>query len=136
MPSQDTFHQEQPETNRALFASLSAEERQRVIGKAVSTRGTSLRGKAAQAAHLQALAVRLGVDAEVLAEKIPEDTLNRLKYPMLEQEQEDGTRQYVHDVGIMRDARRSLLATDHSEERITQNAPAARDERGKFIPKK
>lgn len=103
------------------------------IAKAEQPKGASRTGKRApMAAHVQALAARLGVDPEKLAERIPADTLRRLKYSMLEQVQPDGTRQYQHDVGVIRDGVRALLATDRSADPIVRNAPKARDEHGKF----
>lgn len=134
MPSQDTFHQERPETNNALLAQLSPSERERLnaTAKAVSTRATSPAVKrGAQAARIQALAARLGEDAEELASRIPDDTLRRLKYPVLVQPQEDGTTQFKHDLGVIRgDTRRSLLATDHIHEETEKQA---RSERGRFV---
>lgn len=86
----------------------------------------------AQAAHLQALAARIGVDAEQLAARIPEDTLRRLKFPMFEHVEPDGTHRFKHDVGIIRDGLRALTATDHSSEPIERNATPPRNEHGKF----
>jgi hypothetical protein len=56
---------------------------------------------------------------------------------MLSQEQPDGTMQYKHDVGIIRDGVRALLATDHSSEAITQNSSPfrERDGSGRFVKK-
>jgi hypothetical protein len=114
-PSQDPVN---PEWNRWLSPDESEKRR-----------GTKPH---AQAAHLQALAARLGVDPESLAERIPADTLRRLKYPMLEHVEEDGKHSFKHDVGIIVDGRRALLVTDHSDEPIERNAPQPRDSSGKF----
>ncbi len=44
---------------------------------------------------VQRLARRLGVSPSTLAETIPADTLRRTKYPVVEQENEDGTTSYL-----------------------------------------
>lgn len=112
-PSQDPIN---PEWNRWL-----REE----SGKPPATKGH------AQAATVQSLAARLGVDPEALAERIPADTLRRLKYPMLERIEPDGTRSYEHDLGIIIDGRRALLATDRGDE-PSQKPSKPRNERGQF----
>lgn len=57
------------------------------------------------AAQLLRLARRLGVDPDSLATKIPADTIRRLKYPVIEQREKDGTRTFEHDLGIKIDGR-------------------------------
>lgn len=54
------------------------------------------------------LAKRLGVDPDVLARRYPPDTVRRLKYPVLEAVNADGTRTFKHDPGI-EEALRSTL---------------------------
>jgi hypothetical protein len=54
------------------------------------------------------LARRLGVDPDELTQKIPPDTLRRLKYPLLEQETEEGTRTFTHDPGIVEGRRAEI----------------------------
>lgn len=85
----------------------------------------------ANAAQIQSLAARLGVDPEALAERIPADTLRRVKYPMLERIEPDGTRSYEHDLGVIIDGRRALLATDRGEE-PSEKPSRPRDSSGKF----
>lgn len=51
-------------------------------------------------ALLDRLARRLDTSPEVLARGIPVDTLRRLKYPVIEEPQDDGTIVYKHDLGI------------------------------------
>lgn len=86
-----------------------------------------------QAAAVQRLAASLGLDPEVMSEKIPDDTLRRLKYPMFSHQNPDGTWVFTHDPGIIRDGVRALTATDHANGDIEQNAPRQRDASGKFI---
>lgn len=77
------------------------------------------------------LARRARVDPEALAKRIPEDTLRRLKYPFFTTVNEDGTRTYQHDIGIITDGRRGLMATDRGTDGATA-APTPRDETGRF----
>lgn len=51
-------------------------------------------------ALLDRLARRLKTSPEALARGIPIDTLRRLKYPVVEVPQPDGTTLYRHDLGI------------------------------------
>ena len=51
-------------------------------------------------AVLLRIAPKLGKTAEELARKISADTLRRLKYPVKEIAQPDGTTRYEHDLGI------------------------------------
>lgn len=119
MPSKDVFHEENPRTNRWLEESAASSQ------KPATTRGSSpgsaaVRGASPtkQAARVQALAATLGMDAEQLAARIPEDTLRRLKYPVLEHiDPETGFPQFEHDRGIMRD-RQPLLAADRAHDAI------------------
>lgn len=67
-------------------------------------------------ARLQILAHATHQDPQKLAERIPEDTLRRLKYPMIEQREDDGTSSFIHDKGIV-EAGRPLLATDRGGHR-------------------
>jgi hypothetical protein len=57
------------------------------------------------AGQLLRLARRLGLDPDELAQKIPADTIRRLKYPVLEQRERDGARGFEHDIGIKTDGR-------------------------------
>lgn len=99
MASEDTFHRDNPKVNERLFES----ERQlatRRAGRGATASPTAL------SAQLVRLARRIGRPVEELAAKIPEDTLRRLKYPVRESENEDGSRTFEHDLGIV-EARRS-----------------------------
>ena len=60
-------------------------------------------GRRALSSHVLRLAKRLGKTPEEIAERIPEDTLRRSKYPVLEIVNEDGTRTYKHDSGVSED---------------------------------
>lgn len=57
------------------------------------------------AAQIQRIARRLGKKPEDLAGKVSADTVRRLKYPVLEQRNPDGTRTFEHDLGIKTDGR-------------------------------
>ena len=61
-----------------------------------STRATSRAAKSA--GRVQSLAQRLGRSEAEVASKIPEDTLRRLKYPVLAHTNPDGSVTYTHDV--------------------------------------
>lgn len=52
------------------------------------------------AGQVQRVARRLGKKPDDMAAEIPKDTLRRLKYPVLEQRNPDGTRSFQHDLGI------------------------------------
>ncbi len=87
---------------------------------------------AEQAARVQQLAYRLGLDAETLAGKIPDDTLRRLKFPAIEQPQDDGTTAFKHDLGISQGVA-PLLGTDRAHDPIPPgSAPRPRGADGKF----
>jgi hypothetical protein len=60
--------------------------------------------------QLRALAKTLGRDPKELAESIPADTLRRLKAPVLESANPDGTRKFEHDLKI----RNGVRATGRS----------------------
>jgi hypothetical protein len=59
------------------------------------------------AAQILRLAKRLGRDPDELAAELPEDTIRRLKYPVLEHVEKDGSRAFDHDIGIQVDGRLS-----------------------------
>jgi len=67
-------------------------------------------------ARVQTLAQATHTTPEELAERIPADTLRRLKYPMHEKEESDGTSSFTHDKGIV-EGERPLLATDRTQGR-------------------
>lgn len=46
------------------------------------------------------LAMRLGQDPDTIAEKIPDDTMRRLQFPVKESVTPDGKRVFEHDLGI------------------------------------
>ena len=52
---------------------------------------TAPKEKRLMSAAVMRLAARLGVPASNLAERYPEDTLRRSKYPMIEEVQKDGS---------------------------------------------
>ena len=123
MPSKDTFHEENPETNlwAASDPSLPTFSTPPESSLASARESAASRTRAKNAAHVQALAARLGVDAEELAEKIPEDTLRRLKYPMLQQPDGEGRTKFKHDIGIVNE-RKPLLGIDRAHEAIEKGS--------------
>lgn len=124
MPSKDTFHEENPQTNKWLDESATSRPTA-PTSPGSSRASTSARGVSPtkQAAHVQRLAAALGVDAEELAKRIPEDTLRRLKYPALEQaDPETGLSRFEHDRGVIRDGRRATLAPDRAHEAIPKGS--------------
>lgn len=58
------------------------------------------RGKP-RSASLIRLADQLGVPEGVLLDKYPEDTLRRLKYPVIEEPSSDGTTKFHHPKGVI-----------------------------------
>ena len=95
-PSEDTFHDERPE--------LDVWKLDQQVKKI----------RAPQAAKIQSLATELHEDPEKLAKRIPADTLRRLKFPMIEERNADGTTSFKQDKGIV-EGQRSLVATDRRE---------------------
>lgn len=122
MPSKDQM-------NPSAWEWLSDRAKQRVTALRVRKAATSRLAKSA--AYVQDLARRSGLDPEALASRVPEDTLRRLKNPMLTRVNEDGTRSYEHDLGIVEGAR-SLLATDRGTDG-EYAAPRERDSAGRFV---
>ena len=122
MPSKDLM-------NERAWEWLSERAKQRVTALRDKKRGTSRTAKSA--AHVLELARRACIDAEALAARIPADTLRRLKFPYLTQVQDDGTRKYEHDLGIV-EGSKSLLATDRGTDGA-YDAPRPRDESGRFV---
>lgn len=127
MPSKDPIN---AQANKWLPPDVL--ERLLATEQAESAGGVRRTVRRVQAAVVQRLAASLGLDAEAMAEKIPDDTLRRLKYPMFAHRNDDGTWQFTHDPGIIRDGVRALTATDHASGEIEQNAPRPRDASGKF----
>lgn len=104
-------------------------ERLSEIASPGSTRGTSRIARSA--AHVQALAARLGKDAEELASRIPADTLRRLKYPVLAHENPDGSVSYTRDPGIVEGVI-STVGKDFSPMADKKFDSAKRDSRGRY----
>ena len=120
MPSEDKFHAENPRTNRWLEESAASSQKPSTRpGSSPGSQSARGASPTKQAARIQALAATLGMDAEQLAARIPEDTLRRLKYPVLEQtDPETGLSKFEHDRGIVRDHRQPLLAPDRAHDAI------------------
>lgn len=66
----------------------------------VSSRPKQQKKTRQQAGQVLRLARRLGKNPEDLAKSLPEDTIRRLKYPVLESRTPDGKREFKHDLGI------------------------------------
>lgn len=121
MPSADRM-------NEKAWSWLSDRAKQRVTERQVRSHATSRLAKSA--AYVQELARRSGLDPEALAERIPTDTLRRLKFPMHVHVNEDGTRRFEHDLGIVEGVK-SLMATDRGTGGEYTPLPE-RDESGRF----
>lgn len=142
MPSEDKYHEQRPETNSWLERDESGAFRLTAPTRPGSFHASARANDASRtrnAAKVQALAAKLGLDAEKLAQRIPEDTLRRLKFPMLEQTDPlTGLTSFKHDVGIV-EGRKGLTAVDRAHESIPHgsggkghNAPTPRDDAGRF----
>lgn len=139
MPSEDTFHAEHPETNAWAESDPLLPNFSTPPGSSRDSASANAASRTKQAAHVQALAAKLGLDAEELAKKIPEDTLRRLKYPViLEEDPETGITKFKHDIGIV-EARTPLLKIDRAHESIEKGkggkgagVPQPRTEGGRF----
>ena len=131
MPSKDQIL---PRVNDWMKSSVL--ERLNATENPGSTTGTSRTAKSA--AVVQALAARLGSDPEVMAAKIPADTLRRCKYPVIPVRQPDGSVRYDRDV-IERDGKRDTtpnLSKDFSPEtggEKPEGPTPLRDARGRFV---
>lgn len=72
-------------------------------GAAAAVPKRTRRGTRKMAGQLLRLAVRMGLDPDELAARIPEDTLRRLAYPVQEHVLPDGKREFEHDLQIKQD---------------------------------
>ena len=88
MPSQDDFKERRDEN-----LALTAPEKPRETAKRGPER--EMNGQVLR------LARRMGIDPDDLASRLPLDTLRRLKWPALETVNENGTRTFKHDPGII-----------------------------------
>lgn len=103
MSSEDKYHQEHPEVNRALEADGSiAPGKHSETSPADRPRATA---RIALSAHVQRLARSLDIPSEDLAERIPEDTIRRTKYPVTQRVLPDGTTLFEQDPGIIEGVR-------------------------------
>lgn len=95
MGSEDVFHKEHPEANEAMMADLPPQlQRSFALARHSATSPQARRPVTARtvlSAHIQRLARKLGVSAEDLASRIPDDTIRRTKYPVTEKVQPDGS---------------------------------------------
>jgi len=92
MPSKDRID---PSLNKWLDPEKRSATGARARGASASPTGR----KGLSAAALR-LANRLGLTPEELVARIPADTLRRLKYPVIETVEEDGTRTYKRDLEV------------------------------------
>ena len=94
MPSKDPV-------NAKANAWLSSDQaKRRETGAREPGAAASPIGRRALSGQVVRLAKRLGKTPEEIAETIPEDTLRRTKFPVIEVLNEDGTRTYKHDEGV------------------------------------
>ena len=91
MPSKDRID---PKANAWM------EEEGIVVQGPLSSKPKKAKEVRRQAGQVLRLARRLGRNPEELAKSLPEDTLRRLKYPVLESRTPDGKREFKHDLGI------------------------------------
>lgn len=122
MPSEDTFHAENPQTNRWLDESATSSPSS-ATSRGSSRASTSATGGSrtehVSASLLQRLAASLGISEDDLQKRVPADTIRRLKFPVLEQtDPETGLSRFEHDRGVVRDHRTPLLAPDRAHEAI------------------
>jgi hypothetical protein len=124
VPSQDDFHAENPQTNSWLSESDDSSQNSATTrASSPGSSGAPAVSHTEQAAKIQQLAASLGMDAEDLAKRIPEDTLRRLKFPAMEQtDPATGLSTFKHDVGIVRDHRIPLVASDPAHEAIPKGS--------------
>lgn len=94
MPSKDPIN---PKANAWMS---SDPERRSVTVSADHGATASTTASPALSATVIRLARRLGKTPEEVAAQIPEDTLRRTKYPVIETVNKDGTRSFEHDLGI------------------------------------
>jgi hypothetical protein len=125
MPSKDPINLE-----ANAWMESSDLERLRETASPGSTRATSPTVKSA--AHVQALAARLGRSEADLVAKIPEDTLRRLKYPVQSHTNPDGSVTYERDRGIVEGAI-SSVGKDLSPAGEKRYDAPTRDARGRFV---
>lgn len=118
MPSEDTYHAENPATNGWLASDPSLPTFSTPLDFSLDSATARAVSATKQAAHIQALAAKLGLDPEELAARIPKDTLRRLKFSVIQQLDENGLTKFKHDIGIVADQRTPLLAVDRAHEAI------------------
>jgi hypothetical protein len=95
MPERDPIN---PKANAWL--NPSDKGRPNVTGLAGLGASASPTGRRGLSATVVRLAKRLGKSPEELTDNIPADTLRRLKYPVLEIVNPDGTRTFKRDLGV------------------------------------
>jgi hypothetical protein len=104
VPSKDTFHEKRPELNDSIQTELASSalgrptetvsRARRLVASPTSKRGPT------PSAQVTRLASRTNSTPEALASKIPEDTLRRTKFPVIEQLDAQGRRVFKHDIGV------------------------------------
>lgn len=94
MPSKDPI-------NQKANAWLSGQERPSATEHLARGATASQTGRRGLSSVVLRLASRLGIEPEELADRIPADTLRRLKYPVIETVEEDGSRSYKDDKQVM-----------------------------------
>lgn len=90
------------------------------------------RAFARQAGIIQRLALATGRDPNELAERIPEDTLRRLKFPVTTQVAADGSLTFKEPVVVIEGGKKSLLAVDRGEKGVVKPGQIRDLETGRF----
>lgn len=103
MPSKDRVNPTANAWLETVPGRSSVQERPSGIASATS-------GPKPRSASLIRLAERLGTTEAFLLERYPEDTLRRMKYPVLEDPQDDGSIRYLHPKGTIEGPRSLTLA--------------------------
>jgi hypothetical protein len=93
-PSRDPIN---PKVNSWMS---SDQGRRSATARAARGQTGSPTGQRAFSASVLRLAKKLGLKPEELAEKIPADTLRRLKYPVREKREADGSTVYERDLDV------------------------------------
>lgn len=86
--------------------SSSVQERPAATGSRAQRPGAK---RTVLSAFLQRLARALGVPAEELAKKIPDDTIRRTKFPVVIEQLEDGKYKFKYVPEVVEDGRRGTV---------------------------
>lgn len=108
MASEDDFHNKNPAMNKWMQADpihQGAASDASVQAKRSATARVTMSGL------VQRLALRLGVSPESLAARIPEETIRRTKFPVVERMMPDGLIEFTTPSGIIEGVRGTHLTS-------------------------